>query len=158
MSINLVNDDIKKCRNEIKDFQEKINDCYKERMEKYFKLREIMEDPKNHIDELICRPLLPDKKKLYQKALDDYKNFHENFKTDVERYIKKIDEKFKDMTDLKKNLFNIEKLSEATELQAFEMKRRKTLENIIGYIKDKNLNVQAIKRVEEIIQEKKTEE
>lgn len=158
MSINLVNQDIKKCRDEIKEFQNKINDCYEKRMEKYFKLREIMEDPRNHIDDLICRPLLPDKKKVYQKALDDYKNFHENFKSDVEKFIKRIDEKFETMANLKKNLFNIEKLSEATEIQAFEMQRRKTLEKIIGYIKDKNLNASAIQRVEEIIQEKKTDE
>ena len=158
MSINIVSNDIKKCRDEIKDFQNKINKCYEERMEKYFKLREIMEDPRNHIDDLICRPLLPDKKKEYQKALDDYKNYHEIFKADVEKYIKRIDEKFETMADLKKNLFNIEKLSEATEIQAFERQRRKILEDIIGYIKDKNLNVSAIKRVEEIIQEKKTDE
>ena len=127
-------------------------------MEKYFKLREIMEDPRNHIDDLICRPLLQDKKKEYQKALDDYKNYDEIFKADVEKYIKRIDEKFETMADLKKNLFNIEKVSEATEIQAFERQRRKILEGIIGYIKDKNLNVSAIKRVEEIIQEKKTDE
>ena len=158
MSINLVNQDIDKCRNDIKDFQNKINNCYEERMEKYFKLREIMEDPRNHIDDLICRPLLQDKKKEYQKALDDYKNYDEIFKADVEKYIKRIDEKFETMADLKKNLFNIEKVSEATEIQAFERQRRKILEGIIGYIKDKNLNVSAIKRVEEIIQEKKTDE
>ena len=158
MSINLVNQDIDKCRDEIKDFQNKINKCYEERMEKYFKLREIMEDPRNHIDDLICRPLLQDKKKEYQKALDDYKNYDEIFKADVEKYIKRIDEKFETMADLKKNLFNIEKVSEATEIQAFERQRRKILEGIIGYIKDKNLNVSAIKRVEEIIQEKKTDE
>ena len=158
MSINLVNQDIDKCRYEIKDFQNKINKCYEERMEKYFKLREIMEDPRNHIDDLICRPLLQDKKKEYQKALDDYKNYLEIFKADVEKYIKRIDEKFETMADLKKNLFNIEKISEATEIQAFERQRRKILEGIIGYIKDKNLNVAAIERVEEIIQEKKTDE
>ena len=158
MSINLVNQDIDKCRDEIKDFQNKINKCYEERMEKYFKLREIMEDPRNHIDDLICRPLLQDKKKEYQKALDDYKNYLEIFKADVEKFIKRIDEKFETMADLKKNLFNIEKVSEATEIQAFEMQRRKILEGIIGYIKDKNLNVAAIERVEEIIQEKKTDE
>ena len=158
MSINLVNQDINKCRDEIKDFQNKINKCYEERMEKYFKLREIMEDPRNHIDDLICRPLLQDKKKEYQKALDDYKNYLEIFKADVEKYIKRIDEKFETMADLKKNLFNIEKVSEATEIQAFERQRRKILEGIIGYIKDKNLNVAAIERVEEIIQEKKTDE
>ena len=158
MSINLVNQDIDKCRDEIKDFQNKINKCYEERMEKYFKLREIMEDPRNHIDDLICRPLLQDKKKEYQKALDDYKNYDEIFKADVEKYIKRIDEKFETMADLKKNLFNIEKVSEATEIQAFERQRRKILEGIIVYIKDKNLNVSAIKRVEEIIQEKKTDE
>ena len=158
MSINLVNQDIDKCRDEIKDFQNKINKCYEERMEKYFKLREIMEDPRNHIDDLICRPLLQDKKKEYQKALDDYKNYDEIFKADVEKYIKRIDEKFETMADLKKNLFNIEKVSEATEIQAFERQRRKILEGIIGYIKDTNLNVAAIKRVEEIIQEKKTDE
>ena len=158
MSINLVNQDINKCRDEIKDFQNKINKCYEERMEKYFKLREIMEDPRNHIDDLICRPLLQDKKKEYQKALDDYKNYDEIFKADVEKYIKRIDEKFETMADLKKNLFNIEKVSEATEIQAFERQRRKILEGIIVYIKDKNLNVSAIKRVEEIIQEKKTDE
>lgn len=158
MSIKLVNDDIEKCRDEIKDLQKEINKYYEDRMEKYFKLREIMEDPKNHIENLICRPLLPNKNKEYKNALDDYKNFHETFKKEVEKLIKKIDEKFETMADLKKNLFNIEKLSEATEIQAFENARRRTLERIINYIKDKNLNASAIRRVEEIIQEKKTDE
>ena len=116
-----------------------------------------MEDPTNHSESLICNALLPNKKKEYQRALDDYKNFHETFKTDVEKYIKKIDDKFETMADLKKNLFDIEKLSEAKEIQAFEFNRRRNLEKIIGYIKDKNLNVAAIKRVEEIIQEKTNE-
>jgi chromosome segregation ATPase len=157
MSIDIVNKDIKKCRQEIEDFQDKINQLYEERMKKYFKLREIMEDPTNHSESLICNALLPNKKKEYQRALDDYKNFHETFKTDVEKYIKKIDDKFETMADLKKNLFDIEKLSEAKEIQAFEFNRRRNLEKIIGYIKDKNLNVAAIKRVEEIIQEKTNE-
>ena len=46
------------------------------------------------------------------------------------------------MADLKKNLFDIEKLSEAKEIQAFEFNRRRNLEKIIGYIKDKNFVIE----------------
>lgn len=157
MSIDIVNKDIKKCKEEIADFQQKINDIYKERMNKYFKLREIMENEKNHEGGIICKPLLPNKKREYQKVLDDYKRNFDRYKESEANYLKKIDEKFTTMSALKKNLLEIEKINEAKEIQAFEMKRRKNLEKIINYIVDKNLNVAAIQRVKEIIQEEKTD-
>ena len=61
------------------------------------------------------------------------------------------------MTDLKNKLFNLEKANESKETQAFEMKRRKILENNIKYMKDKKLGEKVIERVEEIIKEKTNE-
>ena len=156
MDLDLVNKEIQKCSNDIKELQKKINKCYEERMERYFKLREIMEDEKNHEENLICKALLPDKLKDYQKALNDYKIFHENSKEKVANHIEKIDKNFETMTDLKNKLFNLEKANESKETQAFEMKRRKILENNIKYMKDKKLGEKVIERVEEIIKEKKT--
>ena len=154
----MVKNDIKKIKGEIADIQQKINKIYEEKMNKYFQLREIMENEKNHEEGLICKPLLPNKKREYQKVLDDYKRNYDKYKEDEGNYLKKIEEKFKTMSDLKKNLLNIEKINEAKEIQAFEMKRRKNLEKIINYIVDKKLNVAAIQRVQEIIQEEKKAE
>jgi len=154
----MVNNDIKKIKGEIADIQQKINKIYEEKMNKYFQLREIMENEKNHEGGIICKPLLPNKKREYQKVLDDYKRNYNKYKEDEANYLKKIEEKFKTMSDLKKNLLNIEKINEAKEIQAFEMKRRKNLEKIINYIVDKKLNVAAIQRVQEIIQEEKKAE
>ena len=64
----------------IKEHEEKISGKYKviegikkNLNKKYFKLREILEDERNHEEELICKPLKREKKIEYENILNDYK-------------------------------------------------------------------------------------
>ena len=148
--------DISKQEEEIRKRQKQINEIYEKRMDKYFQLREIMENVKNHEGELICNPLKEKKKKDYQKALDEYKEKYEEYKEEEEDCIKKIEECFSIISERKKNLLEKEKDDETKEIQDFENKRRAILVNIIGYIKNKKENEAAIKKIEEIYQQDTT--
>ena len=57
---------------EIKKNEEK-NKIEKNLNEKYFKLREILENERNHEEDLICKPLKREKKIEYENILNDYK-------------------------------------------------------------------------------------
>jgi hypothetical protein len=153
---NIIREKIEGLQKEIRTYQDKINKIYEKRMNKYFKLREIMENVENHEDDLICKPLKADKKDLYQKTLDEYKESYEQYKKEEESNINKIEGCFQSMSVEKTNLLNIEKIKESTEIQAFENKRRDNLNKIIGYMKDEKLNMAAMDKIVEMIQQDDT--
>ena len=76
---------INEAKNEIKKHEKEISRKYKviegikENLnKKYFKLREILEDERNHEEDLICKPLKREKKIEYENILNDYKKDYIN--------------------------------------------------------------------------------
>ena len=65
--------DIKKHEEKISGKYKVIEGIKKNLNKKYFKLREILEDERNHEEDLICKPLKREKKIEYENILNDYK-------------------------------------------------------------------------------------
>ena len=149
-----IESEIKENYNQIDQSQDIINKKYKEQLELLFDMRKIMEDENNHENKLICRPLLQEKEKEYKDKMLEYKSNYEESKNEIERNKKKIDDLFNDIIKKKKDLKILEYSKESEEIQKFEMERTKIIERIIGYQKEKNINIAMIKKVEEIIKQK----
>ena len=124
-------------KNEIEKKQREINEGFQAQAKKYFELRKILEDEKNHEDRLICKPLKPDKLREYKIRLNEYKEIYTEYKKTEESNIKDIDKKLEEINGFKKMIFDLEKTDETVKAGEFEEKRREKLKDVIGYIHDK---------------------
>ena len=141
---------------EIKKHEEEISRKYKEIEEikknlnkKYFKLREILEDERNHEEDLICKPLKREKKIEYENILNDYKKDYIN--AEFEKKKKEISDKYAAIKQHKENLFKLELTKESNEIIEFEEKRRKIMENVIGILRDSDQYKEIINRVDKLL-------
>ena len=117
--------------------------------EKYFKLRKILEDERNHEEDLICKPLKREKKIEYENILNDYKKDYIN--AEFEKKKKEISDKYAAIKQCKENLFKHELTKESNEIKEFEEKRRKIMENVIGILKGKDEYKEIINRVDKLM-------
>ena len=124
-------------KNEIEEKQRKINEDFQSQAKKYFELRKILEDEKNHEDRLICKPLKPDKLREYKIRLNEYKEIYTEYKKTEESNLEEIDKKLEEINGFKKMIFDLEKTDETVKAGEFEEERRKKLKDVIGYIHDK---------------------
>lgn len=124
-------------KNEIEEKQRKINEDFQSQAKKYFELRKILEDEKNHEDRLICKPLKPDKLREYKIRLNEYKEIYSDYKKTEVSNLEDIDKKLEEINGFKKMIFDLEKTDEAVKVGQFEEKRREKLKDVIGYIHDK---------------------
>lgn len=141
---------------EIKKHEEEISRKYKEIEEikknlnkKYFKLREILENERNHEEDLICKPLKREKKIEYENILNDYKKVY--IGANLETKKKEIEDEYVTIKQLKENLFKAELTKESDEIIEFENKRRKIMENVIGILKGKDEYKEIINRVDKLM-------
>ena len=149
---SLINDEkkaIKKHEEEISRKYEEIEDIKKKLNKKYFKLREILEDERNHEEDLICKPLKREKKIEYENILNDYKKDYIN--AEFEKKKKEISDKYAAIKQRKENLFQLELTKESNEIKEFEEKRRKIMENVIGILRDSNQYKEIINRVDKLM-------
>ena len=134
---NYFNRQIMDRRNEIEKRQRTINKDFQAQTIKYFELRKILEDEKNHEDRLICKPLKPDKLREYKIRLNEYKEIYSDYKKTEETNLKEIDKLLEEINNYKKMIFDLEKTDETVKAGEFEEKRREKLKVVIGYIRDK---------------------
>lgn len=118
--------------------------------EKYFKLREILEDESNHEEDLICKPLKREKKIEYENILNDYKKDYINAEFETKK--KEIKDKYAAIKQHKENLFKLELTKESNEIIEFEEKRRKIMENVIGILRDSGQYKEIINRVDKLME------
>lgn len=134
---NYFNRQIMDRRNEIEKKQREINEDFQAQAKKYFELRKILEDERNHEDRLICKPLKPDKLREYKIRLNEYKEIYSDYKKTEETNLKEIDKLLEEINNYKKMIFDLEKTDETVKAGEFEEKRREKLKDVIGYIHDK---------------------
>ena len=141
--------EIKKHEEEISRKYKEIEEIKKNLNEKYFKLREILENERNHEEDLICKPLKREKKIEYENILNDYKKDYigANFETKK----KEIEDEYVAIKQCKENLFKAEFTKESDEIIEFENKRRKIMENVIGILKGKDEYKEIINRVDKLM-------
>ena len=147
---------INAAKNAIKEHEEKISGKYKviegikkNLNEKYFKLREILEDERNHEEELICKPLKREKKIEYENILNDYKKDYIN--AEFEKKKKEISDKYAAIKQCKENLFKAELTKESDEIIEFENKRREIMKSVIGILRDSGQYKEIIDRVDKLM-------
>ena len=145
--------DLKKA---IKELEEEISRKYKvievikkNLNKKYFKLREILEDERNHEEDLICKPLKREKKIEYENILNDYKKDYMEAQFETKK--KEIEDEYVAIKQWKENLFKAEFTKESDEIIEFENKRRKIMENVIGILKGKDEYKEIINRVDKLM-------
>ncbi len=147
---------INEAKNEIKKHEKEISRKYKviegikENLnKKYFKLREILEDERNHEEDLICKPLKREKKIEYENILNDYKKDYigANFETKK----KEIEDEYVAIKQWKENLFKAEFTKESDEIIEFENKRREIMEKVIGILRDGPEYKEIINRVDKLM-------
>ena len=124
-------------RNEIEKKQREINEDFQAQAKKYFELRKILEDERNHEDRLICNPLKPDKLREYKIRLNEYKEIYSDYKKTEVSNLEEIDKLLEEINNYKKMIFDLERTEEAVKVGQFEEKRREKLKDVIGYIHDK---------------------
>ena len=141
--------EIKKHEEEISRKYKEIEEIKKNLNEKYFKLREILENERNHEEDLICKPLKREKKIEYENILNDYKKVY--IGANLETKKKEIEDEYVTIKQLKENLFKAELTKESDEIIEFENKRRKIMENVIGILKGKDEYKEIINRVDKLM-------
>ena len=149
---SLINDEkkaIKKHEEEISRKYEEIEDIKKKLNKKYFKLREILEDERNHEEDLICKPLKREKKIEYENILNEYKKDYMEAQFETKK--KEISDKYAAIKQHKENLFKLEFTKESDEITEFENKRREIMENVIGILKGKDEYKEIINRVDKLM-------
>ena len=149
---SLINDEkkaIKKHEEEISRKYEEIEDIKKKLNKKYFKLREILEDERNHEEDLICKPLKREKKIEYENILNEYKKDYMEAQFETKK--KEISDKYAAIKQHKENLFKLEFTKESDEITEFENKRRAIMENVIGILRDGPEYKEIINRVDELM-------
>ena len=124
-------------KNEIEKKQREINEGFQAQAKKYFELRKILEDERNHEDRLICNPLKPDKLREYKIRLNEYKEIYKLYKKTEETNLKEIDKLLEEINNYKKMIFDLERTEETVKAGKFEEDRRDKLKDVIGYIHDK---------------------
>ena len=134
---NYFNRQIMDRRNEIEKRQRTINKDFQAQTIKYFELRKILEDEKNHEDRLICKPLKEDKLREYKIRLNEYKEIYKLYKKTEETNLKEIDKLLEEINNYKKMIFDLERTEETVKAGKFEEDRRDKLKDVIGYIHDK---------------------
>ena len=156
MSASDLDSKINEEKTEIKKHEEEISQKYKDiekkkknLNEKYFKLRKILEDERNHEEDLICKPLKREKKIEYENILNDYKKDY--IKAEFEKKKKEISDKYAAIKQRKENLFKLELTKESNEIKEFEEKRRKIMENVIGILRDSDQYKEIINRVDKLM-------
>ena len=148
-AINEAKNEIKKHEKEISRKYEEIEKKKKNLNEKYFKLRKILEDERNHEEDLICKPLKREKKIEYENILNDYKKDY--IKAEFEKKKKEISDKYAAIKQHKENLFKLEFTKESDEITEFENKRRAIMENVIGILRDGPEYKEIINRVDKLM-------
>ena len=134
---NYFNRQIMDRRNEIEKKQREINEGFQAQAKKYFELRKILEDERNHEDRLICKPLKPDKLREYKIRLNEYKEIYSDYKKTEVSNLEEIDKLLEEINNYKKMIFDLERTDEVVKVGQFEEKRREKLKDVIGYIHDK---------------------
>ena len=124
-------------KNEIEKKQREINEGFQAQAKKYFELRKILEDEKNHEDRLICKPLKPDKLREYKIRLNEYKEIYTEYKKTEVSNLEEIDKLLEEINNYKKMIFDLERTEETVKAGKFEEDRRDKLKDVIGYIHDK---------------------
>ena len=124
-------------KNEIEKKQREINEGFQAQAKKYFELRKILEDERNHEDRLICKPLKPDKLREYKIRLNEYKEIYTEYKKTEVSNLEEIDKLLEEINNYKKMIFDLERTDEVVKVGQFEEKRREKLKDVIGYIHDK---------------------
>ena len=147
---------INEAKNEIKKHEKEISRKYKviegikENLnKKYFKLREILEDERNHEEDLICKPLKREKKIEYENILNDYKKDYIGAKFETKK--KEIEDEYAAIKQCKENLFKAELTKESDEIIEFENKRREIMKNVIGILRGKDEYKEIINRVDKLM-------
>ena len=149
---SLINDEkkaIKKHEEEISRKYEEIEDIKKKLNKKYFKLREILEDERNHEEDLICKPLKREKKIEYENILNEYKKNYMEAQFETKK--KEIKDKYAVIKQCKEKLFKYELEKESVEIIEFENKRREIMEKVIGILRDSNQYKEIINRVDKLM-------
>ena len=147
---------INEAKNEIKKHEKEISRKYKviegikENLnKKYFKLREILEDERNHEEDLICKPLKREKKIEYENILNDYKKDYIGAKFETKK--KEIEDEYAAIKQCKENLFKAELTKESDEIIEFENKRREIMKSVIGILRGKDEYKEIINRVDKLM-------
>ena len=147
----ITSETVESCKEDIKNKQDEIKKKDEELTKIYFQLREILENTKNHKDNLICRPLLEDKEREYKNLLNGYKRKYFIYQDDKKRLNKEIEGKYEEIKTIQKDNLSAEQDKETQEIQEFENKRRNNLDKIIGFIKGKEDYKEILKRVQDIM-------
>ena len=148
---------IREHEREIETLQDSINKNYESLTRRYFELRRIIEDERNHEDKLICKPLKPEKLREYKTILNIYKENCVLFKRQDEDNNTIINGIFEKITKLKKDILTLQNKNEiARTSEQFENKRRENLTKIIGFLKDKDQYKAQFQLVEDILNKKQT--
>ena len=148
---------IKVHEREIETLQDSINKNYESLTRRYFELRRIIEDERNHEDKLICKPLKPEKLREYKTILNIYKETCALFKRQDEDNNTIINGIFEKITKLKGDILTLENKNEiARTKEQFENKRRDNLTNIMGFLKDKDQYKAQFQLVDNILNKKQT--
>ena len=149
---SLINDEkkaIKKHEEEISRKYEEIEDIKKKLNKKYFKLREILEDERNHEEDLICKPLKREKKIEYENILNEYKKGYMEAQFETKK--KEIKDKYAVIKQCKEKLFKYELEKESVEIIEFENKRREIMKSVIGILRDSGQYKEIIDRVDKLM-------
>ena len=141
---------IKKHEEEISRKYEEIEDIKKKLNKKYFKLREILEDERNHEEDLICKPLKREKKIEYENILNEYKKDYMEAQFETKK--KEISDEYAAIKQCKEKLFKYELEKESVEIIEFENKRREIMKSVIGILRDSGQYKEIINRVDKLME------
>ena len=134
--------EIDKCKDNIKKQVENIKKEDKKKREIICKLREIMENPENHVDKLISNKLTPQQENLY---LEEKKKLNQLINNGISGAVKNsIRSERENIETMKNVLISKEKSIREIEDLAIEKGRQEIIKINIDYLKEHKMNEEGI--------------
>ena len=155
-SIESFKEDINRNEKHIKELQKKLEVEDQKKRQIICKLREIMENPNNHENELICNKLKGDKEAEYIKEIANLNNLAKN--STYKLYWDSIQKEREAIGKTRKQLREAEKIDQIVVNHAIERGRKTILGECIDIIKDNETYKQGIDFLKNIIDNIEKEE
>ena len=144
---------IERNNNNIKTALDKIREQEEKKRQFVKKLREIMENSKNHEGGLIYNKLTNSKEEEYKTVIDNFNDFLKGNKITIDTQKKLIEEERESLKNNTNTLNDILEIKEKITNEAIEYGRKEIISLCIGHLKANQMNSDGIKHLQQKINE-----
>ena len=152
---------IESIKREIRNYNDNIQNCQKrieqeddKKREIIYKLREIMENPSNHEENLLSNKLKSEQESLYKNKIVELNHLNNN---NIFGQMKESINSERQIIEQRKEILRKNEVSnKIIEDNAIEKGRKEIIKNNITFLRERNLNEEGLKYIEELLNNNET--